>query len=635
MNRTHQPHALARAAAALFGSGVLIAGCGGGGDTANAAPTTPTVEAAGPGVHDTQLAFDRTRYTTITVTLDGVSTPVRWYREVCYVGKPMALAPTQANLGPPLAVDNQTCGYQNMNIFVREVDAARQDNAILLNVNNAGWFASYQGGLGGWNGTDPITGTNYKGADIVHGGTYVSNSDTDKKGAALARGFVYVTIASRSRGATAPAGVYDDGIHQGKAPAAIVDAKAAVRYLRLNDSVMAGNASRIIVNGTSGGGAQSTQLAATGNSADYFPYLKASGAAGIDANGKSSISDSVYAVVAYCPIQDMGSADIAYEWMFNVLGTRAAVSADQKAGLIVDATGAELVRAANPDPAGSRELMNQFVTYQASLGLKTDTGAALTTDNMLAALQGEIRTAASNHVKAGKPIVAYGASGTAVANGVAGGSGTLSYRNDFINVDPAGTVSFFDMTNYLKFVARQARLKAMPSFDQVGQTPILATTATGDTTAAGAVIYGNYHGGESNLFGSASQVYSNFTEYAWNRNNGGDAVNAIQGDVGLRNTGYTWAANPQKDFVLNQYRMINALPYIGRTDDITRHWRIRNGARDRDTSFTVAYNLSRALKADTKVRTVDFALHWDQGHAGNYDVQSAFSWIDQRLAAGD
>ena len=49
----------------------------------------------------------------------------------------------------------------------------------------------------------------------------------------------------------------------------------------------------------------------------------------------------------------------------------------------------------------------------------------------------------------------------------------------------------------------------------------------------------------------------------------------------------------------------------------------------------MAYNVSRALKADSNVKDVDFALQWDQGHAGNYDVQSAFSWIDQRLAAGD
>ena len=610
-----QLRALAASIAAISAAGLMTA-CGGG-------------DGADAGAYDSQLAFDKAKYTTITVTLDGVSTPVRWYREVCYVGKPMKLAPTQ-QAG---AVDNQDCGFQNLNIFVREADAAKQDNAILLNVNNSGWFASYQGGKGGWNGTAPITSANYTGADIVNGGTYVSTSDTNKVGAALSRGFVYINMASRSRGATAPAGVYDDGIYQGKSPAAIVDAKAAVRYLRLNDSLMPGNARRIVVNGTSGGGAQSTQLGATGDSADYYPYLKAAGAAGIDTNGRSSISDSVFAISAYCPIQDMGSADVAYEWMFNVLDTRKLVSADQKAGLIVDANGNELVRASNPDPVGSTALMNKFVTYQASLGLKNDDGTALTADNMMAALQAEFKKAASAYVKTGKTFVAYNAFGSAAANGVAGGSGTLYYKNDFVDVDAGGTVTNFNMSNYLKFVAKQARLKAIPSFDQVGQTPALAATPTADTTKAGATIYGNYSGGESNLFGTAAQVYSNFTEYAWNNNNGGDAINAKQSDVGLKNTGTTWANHPQQAFLLNQYKMINVLPYVGKTDGITPNWRIRVGARDRDTSFTVAYNISRALKADAKVQDVDFALHWDQGHAGNYDVLDAFKWIDQKLAA--
>jgi|GEM_PF-462443 len=583
---------------------------------------------ASTGVFDSQLTFDNTKYKTINVMLDGKPTAVRWYREVCYVAKPMKLAPVQA----AGAVDNQNCGYQNMNIFVREVDAAKQDNAILFNVSNSGWLASYQGGVGGWSDTTPITSSNYKGADIVDGGVYVSNNDTDKKGAALARGFVYINVASRSRGATAPAGVYADGIYQGKAPAAIVDAKAAIRYLKLNDSSMPGNANRIVVNGTSGGGAQSTQLGATADSADYLSYLNSVGAAGIDANGKSTLSDGAFAIVAYCPIQDMGSADLAYEWMYNVLNTRALVGADQKAGLIVDASGAELLRASNPDPTGSTTLMNKFVAYQASLGLKADDGTPLTTDNMLAFLQTEIKKAATAYVKAGNTIVAYNAKGSAVANGLAGGSGTLSYTNDFIDIDASGNVNSFNMTNYMKFVAKQARLKAVPAFDQLGQTPALATSATVDTTKAGAVVYSNYSGGESNLFGNASQVYSNFTEYAWNNNNGGDATNPIQSDVGFKNTGYTWAANPQQAYLLNQYKLINALPYIGKTDGITPNWRIRVGTRDRDTSFTVAYNMSRALKADPKVKNLDYALHWDQGHAGNYDVQAAFTWIDQRLA---
>ncbi len=605
----------------------VLAACGSDGGSA------PVVAQVGPGEFDSQLAFDKTKYTTINVTVDGVATPVRWYREVCFVAKPMKLAPVQPALGPPINVDNQTCGYHNMNIYVREADAAKQDNAIFLNVNNGGWFASYQGGLSGWNGITPITAANYKGADIAEGGAYVSTNDTDKKGAALARGFVYVTVASRSRGATAPAGAFADGIYQGKAPAAIVDAKAAVRYLRLNDGAMPGNANRIVVNGTSGGGAQSTQLGATGDSADYFPYLQAIGAAGIDTAGKSSISDGVFAIVAYCPIQDMGNADIAYEWMFNVLDTRRQVSADQRGGLIVDAAGVELVRASNPDPTGSLALMSKFMSYQSSLGLKNDDGTALTTDNMLAALQAEIKNAASAHVKAGKSFVAFNAAGSAAANGVAGGSGTLAYINDFIDVDAAGVVKSFNMTNYLKFVAKQSRLKAVPSFDQIGQTFALAATPTADSTKAGTVINGNYSGGESNLYGTPAQVYANFTEYGWNNNNGDDAVNAIQADIGLRNTGFTWAGYPQQAFVLNQSKLISALPYIGKTEGITQNWRIRVGARDRDTSFTVAYNIARALKADNKVKAIDYALQWDQGHAGNYDVQSAFKWIDSRLTA--
>jgi hypothetical protein len=80
-----QRRAVSSAIATLAVSG-FVAACGGGSDSTSA---TPTAGSAGPGVYDSQLAFDTTTYTTITVTLDGVATPVRWYREVCYVGRPM------------------------------------------------------------------------------------------------------------------------------------------------------------------------------------------------------------------------------------------------------------------------------------------------------------------------------------------------------------------------------------------------------------------------------------------------------------------------------------------------------------------------------------------------------------------
>ena len=95
----------------------------------------------------------------------------------------------------------------------------------------------------------------------------------------------------------------------GRAPAAIVDLKAAVRYLKANDAKMAGNAGKIISNGTSAGGALSALLGTSGNAPEYAPYLRALGAA--------NATDDVFAVSAYCPITNLEHADAAYEWQFN------------------------------------------------------------------------------------------------------------------------------------------------------------------------------------------------------------------------------------------------------------------------------------------------------------------------------
>ncbi|MBP8155956.1 MAG: alpha/beta hydrolase, partial [Leadbetterella sp.] len=117
---------------------------------------------------------------------------------------------------------------------------------------------------------------------------------------ALSKGYVVASAGARGRVSAA-----------GKAPAGIVDLKAAVRYLKFNDKLMAGDANKIISNGTSAGGAMSTLLGATGNHADYEPFLKTIGAA--------NASDDIFAVSAYCPIINLENADMAYEWQLNKL----------------------------------------------------------------------------------------------------------------------------------------------------------------------------------------------------------------------------------------------------------------------------------------------------------------------------
>lgn len=122
---------------------------------------------------------------------------------------------------------------------------------------------------------------------------------------ALAQGYVVASPGARGRT------TFDSiaNVYTGKAPACIVDLKAAVRYLRYNDDRMPGSAERIISNGTSAGGALSALLGGSGNVAAYEPYLKAIGAA--------PARDNIFAVSAYCPITNLEHADMAYEWQLH------------------------------------------------------------------------------------------------------------------------------------------------------------------------------------------------------------------------------------------------------------------------------------------------------------------------------
>jgi hypothetical protein len=546
-----------------------LAACGSDGTNA-AATTTPTTTvpatATPAGAYDSALAFDKTKYTTINVTIDGVQTPVRWYKEVCYVGKPVLMASSQTGMGGTTTIANPQCGYQSMNIFVPESVAAGQDAALYFAVNNGGWMASYIK------------------ASVTDGAFFASS--TSNVGAALKAGYVYIDVGTRGRGIVAA-----DGSYAGKSPAAIVDAKAAVRYLRLNDAAMPGNANHIVVNGTSGGGGLSAALGASGNSTDYLSYLADIGAAGVAADGSSTLRDDVLAINAYCPITDLGNADLAYEWVYNILGTRQTVGSLS-------------------NPGGSAELMAKFVAYQAGLGLKNSSGVALTATTMLETIKAEVIRSAETYMAAGGTIPNFGEAIT-YSSGMGAAATTKSYTNDWINVDNAAKkVTALDMEKYLKFVATQATLKNTPSFDQTG----LTITASS---------------GESNMFGTSAQVYSNFTEYGWDNND-------VAGDgIGYKDTGYSWtqySALPTTRLV-SQVKLINPMAYLGTTASTAPYWYVRHGTRDRDTAFTVSINLSRALAADAKVSDLNYRLAWNQPHAGNYDVPEAMAWIAQTLKA--
>ena len=136
---------------------------------------------------------------------------------------------------------------------------------------------------------------------------------------ALCHGYVVVCAGVRGRtsgmeskeffiGGNGKSGSENTGRMVGRAPALLVDMKAAVRYLRHNRGLIPGDPEKIITSGTSAGGALSAMTGASGNSQDYAAYL--------DAIGAAQERDDIFAANCYCPIHNLENADAAYEWLF-------------------------------------------------------------------------------------------------------------------------------------------------------------------------------------------------------------------------------------------------------------------------------------------------------------------------------
>lgn len=190
---------------------------------------------------------------------------------------------------------------------------------------------------------------------------------------ALAKGYVVASVGARGRT------LQQDGQYIGKAPAAIVDLKAAVRYLHFNDKLMPGDANKIISNGTSAGGALSALLGAAGKSADYADALREAGAV--------EASEQIFAVSAYCPIANLEHADSAYEWEFNGVNQYQRVdmsklnaqSYNDRSKAMQMATVKGNLSAA--EIAVSDELKATFPAYLNSLNLRDAQGNPLTLDS--------------------------------------------------------------------------------------------------------------------------------------------------------------------------------------------------------------------------------------------------------------
>ena len=121
----------------------------------------------------------------------------------------------------------------------------------------------------------------------------------------LNAGMVYITCGNRGHES-----IGKDKKFCGKSPINLIDLKTAIRFIRHNRKSIPGDMDKIISVGWSAGGAMSTLIGVTGDNEKYNKLLEENGAF-------MDESDSVYASQIYCPIIDLEHADLAYEWMFR------------------------------------------------------------------------------------------------------------------------------------------------------------------------------------------------------------------------------------------------------------------------------------------------------------------------------
>ena len=478
------------------------------------------------------LTFDINNYESMSGTVDNKEIKYRAFEYIPYVANPIDI------------------DQQYMNIYIPEeyfnngtINGYNSQTAPIFMPNN----------VGGYMPSQPMT-------------PKVENNKPNSALYALSKGYVVASPATRGRTNKA-----SDGNFIGKAPAVIVDLQAATAYLHANDATMPGNAKRIITNGTSAGGAVSLLQGATGNTADYQPYLQALGAA--------TASTDVYASSAYAPITNLDAADMAYEWSYNGITSfnKVIMRQGELPQANVSGTPAPIQRTmqrvnlTKDDIAYSDLLKSHFPDYINNLQLHDRTGVILKLDK-----------------KGNGTFKQYVKSFIIDAANKAKSNGTDLSRYSFLVLDKnTGMVKDIDWDAYNSFTSRS---KSPGAFD----------SRSNDS-------------GENSLFGTSSSDTNHFT------------ITAALHDITPNNNVYVENAKI--------VTMMNPMNYLGSPSATNaKYYRIRYGTADSNTS--VAIPLIVGTRAQNLGYSVDMATPFGVDHAGDYDLQDLFNWMDSIVKNG-
>lgn len=468
----------------------------------------------------------------------------------------------------------------------------------------------------------------------------------------LEQGYVYVTCGNRGHESKDA-----DGRFSGKAPINLVDLKTGIRFIRHNRASVPGDMKKIISVGWSAGGAMSTLLAVTGDNENFIPYLEANGAF-------MDESDVVYASQIYCPIVDLEHADLAYEWLFGA-DKENEPSPAGPAGVM------------NPfQEALSAELAKDYIAYFNSLELKhPETKEVLKlgedgrSGNGLDYLMEKLSESATIYLtklKNGELPETYSVEDYLTGNytyetpapmgkkdddadlmqGHAGPGVALNKPSagefapdgrpaepptlgDMVSRPPKGveahpfvppmmevqgkdkkawlswdgeSAKISDIDSYI--LNHRRRMKPCTSFDVLGMDS-----------------------GENKVFGNAEIPMRHFNEYI------GAAIDRLKTKFPKEYETYYagYAAVVGNEELDRQKYLINPFSYIGTEEKSTQaqYYRIRVGAGDADTAFSVSMTLACLLSEAGK--NVDYKLVWDQPHSEADYPGEVIAWIEEIL----
>lgn len=280
--------------------------------------------------------------------------------------------------------------------------------------------------------------------------------------------------------------------------------------------------------------------------------------------------DDIFAANCFCPIHNLENADTAYEWMFCGHDHFSTMRLSVQDGKVIQkgTTGEQTEQQRQI----SAQLKAMFPAYLNSLGLVDEQGRALTLDtegngSFREAVKAEVLRAAQRELDThhtARQLKQLAVRGSEVE------------QQSFLTLENGNAIGL----DWDGFVETIQRMKTAPAFDAL------------DLSSP-----------ENEEFGSQMVERRHFTCYSAEHS-------TVQGVL----------AEPEL------IAKMNPLHFIGRADT-AKHWRIRHGVYDRDTSLAIPFILAAMLR--NHGCKVDFALPWGLPHSGDYDLEELFDWIDR------